>query len=226
MPRNGSGAYTRPHDWTADADAGIDIRADRMDEDSDDIAQALSDSIAKDGQTATTQIIPFASGIKTNTLSPVTANGPIDVTAGQFKFPASQNPSSNVNTLDDYEEGTWTPTDQSGSGVGVTVINASYIKIGRLVTITCALTFDSALADASAVFLGGLPFPCVSTSVGPFGWGICGVDNGLTLTARAPGSTVNQIGIFTTSNVSATVTQMTSGPTRLLSFSLTYITTN
>ena len=31
-------------------------------------------------------------------------------------FPATQIPSADGNTLDDYEEGTWTPTISSGTG--------------------------------------------------------------------------------------------------------------
>lgn len=55
--------------------------------------------------------------------------------AGQVKFPATQNPSSNANTLDDYEEGTWTPTITyaSGSIGAVTVNSANYTKIGNRV---------------------------------------------------------------------------------------------
>src|ERR1035437_2045665 len=55
--------------------------------------------------------------------------GPLDLTgasAGQIKFPASQNASSDANTLDDYEEGTWTPADGSGAGLSFTSV-----EIGR-----------------------------------------------------------------------------------------------
>ena len=58
--------------------------------------------------------------------------------AGQIKFPATQNASTDVNTLDDYEEGTWTPT-----GVGVIFSSASgkYTKIGRCVYIQFSATW-------------------------------------------------------------------------------------
>jgi hypothetical protein len=50
---------------------------------------------------------------------------------GQMKFPATQNPSSDANTLDDYEEGTFTGTLTGVSGsVTVTV---RYTKIGNKV---------------------------------------------------------------------------------------------
>src|ERR1035437_6156036 len=65
--------------------------------------------------------------------------GPIDITgasAGQIKFPATQNPSSDVNTLDDYEEGTWTPIIGGGtseSGQSYDNHTGRYVKIGNLV---------------------------------------------------------------------------------------------
>jgi hypothetical protein len=48
-------------------------------------------------------------------------------------FPSTQVPSADANTLDDYEEGTWTVTDQSGAGVSFTTNSATYIKIGQMV---------------------------------------------------------------------------------------------
>ena len=37
------------------------------------------------------------------------ATGLVSLPIGQLAFPATQNPRPNANTLDDYEEGTWTP---------------------------------------------------------------------------------------------------------------------
>ena len=66
-------------------------------------------------------------------------------------YATSGNPSSNL--LDDYEEGTWTPTGtsdlQSTSG-------ARYIKVGRLVTVTCRLDFLTNSSSTRAD-IGGLP---------------------------------------------------------------------
>ncbi len=61
MPRNGSGTFNRIYDWTTDKANGINCKADRMDEEFDGIATALSNSIAKDGQTTITANIPFNS---------------------------------------------------------------------------------------------------------------------------------------------------------------------
>jgi hypothetical protein len=72
-------------------------------------------------------------------------------------FPATQVASSDVNTLDDYEEGTWTPSDASGGGAVLTITTATYTKIGRQVSVFCNITCTSAGAGAG-VLVQGLPF--------------------------------------------------------------------
>jgi hypothetical protein len=62
-----------------------------------------------------------------------TANG-VGIT-----FPATQSASSNANTLDDYEEGTWTPTIGNISNTGTLTITGTYTKIGNQVYITVLL---------------------------------------------------------------------------------------
>jgi hypothetical protein len=48
-------------------------------------------------------------------------------------FPATQSSSANANTLDDYEEGSWTPGYNSASSIPSAT--GTYVKIGRMVTI-------------------------------------------------------------------------------------------
>lgn len=88
------------------------------------------------------------------------SGNPIDLLSGQIKFPAAINASSDANTLDDYEEGSWTPFDASGGGLtfGTPVFSAYYIKIGRLVFVSADINYP-VNADAGHVALvGGLPF--------------------------------------------------------------------
>jgi hypothetical protein len=67
-------------------------------------------------------------------------------------------------TLDDYEEGTFTPTFTAGSGAFATltmdVVKAQYTKVGRAVHILCYIrTDDVSLGTASgALTITGLPF--------------------------------------------------------------------
>ena len=58
-----SGTFSRLYDWTTDRDAGVKIRADRMDEEFDGIATGLTTAILKDGTQTTTAVVPFAFGI-------------------------------------------------------------------------------------------------------------------------------------------------------------------
>lgn len=72
-------------------------------------------------------------------------------------FPATQSASTDANTLDDYEEGTWTPADGSGASLGFTSVSGNYTKIGRMVTAICSFTYPST-ADTSFAIISGLPF--------------------------------------------------------------------
>jgi hypothetical protein len=50
MAFNGSGVFSRLYSWVADAAAGINITASRMDADSNDIANAFNNCVTRDGQ--------------------------------------------------------------------------------------------------------------------------------------------------------------------------------
>lgn len=76
---------------------------------------------------------------------------------GQIKFPATQNASADANTLDDYEEGEWTPTARSGGSVS-NISGAFYTKIGRCVTVNFYYSFTPT-NNGSGFEIGGLPFP-------------------------------------------------------------------
>ena len=80
---------------------------------------------------------------------------------GQIVFPATQNPSSNANTLDDYEEGTWTPTFGYSSvnpTVSYSFQHGHYVKVGRVVTITFDLEATSLSGGSGHPYIRGLPF--------------------------------------------------------------------
>jgi hypothetical protein len=60
--------------------------------------------------------------------------------------------------LDDYEEGTWTPSFTLGSGSATaTAASGTYVKIGRQVSITINITFAVPVA-ATISDITGLPF--------------------------------------------------------------------
>ena len=84
------------------------------------------------------------------------------------QFPATQVPSANANTLDDYEEGTFTPT-LGGSGSNPTVSYANrvgaYTKIGRLVHIQVKMT-GGVKSTAISGYLEGVPISIVTEGTG------------------------------------------------------------
>ena len=75
-------------------------------------------------------------------------------------FPASASPSSNANTLDDYEEGTWTPTVRGEGSAGTTTYTLQegfYTKIGDTVFLYCRVTY-SAATGTGTLQIKGVPF--------------------------------------------------------------------
>lgn len=90
-----------------------------------------------------------------------TFNSVITSTFGQIGFPATQNPSVAVNTLDDYEEGTWTPViGGSGgtSGQTYSVQSGTYVKIGKQVTAWFDVTLSTLGTVTTSAQIQGLPF--------------------------------------------------------------------
>lgn len=106
------------------------------------------------------------SKINTNSIAPsqtlVTPviSGLMDLQGGQIKFPSSQLPSSDANTLDDYEEGTWSPTlFSSGYTLGFAYQNGWYVKIGQFVWLGGTVGVNSKSGSGtSTVFVSNLPF--------------------------------------------------------------------
>jgi hypothetical protein len=72
-------------------------------------------------------------------------------------FPATQSASTDANTLDDYEEGTWTPTGATGfpGGGAPTNITATYTKVGNMVSVRAQF---EGYNDGTSLLIGGLPF--------------------------------------------------------------------
>ena len=85
-----------------------------------------------------------------------TANG-IGIT-----FPATQSASTDANTLDDYEEGTWTPGASFGGGTTGITYHADnggrYTRVGSLVTLTGYLRLSNKGSSTGTARITGLPF--------------------------------------------------------------------
>lgn len=77
---------------------------------------------------------------------------------GQLEFPATQNASSNANTLDDYEEGTWTTSFTYENASAATLSNATYTKVGRLVTLSGRISATLTTTNTAITITFTLPF--------------------------------------------------------------------
>lgn len=85
--------------------------------------------------------------------------------AGQIKFPAAQNPSANANTLDDYEEGVWTPVIGGAGGTSGQTYSMQagyYVKIGRVVHVWWEANLSAKGTITGGVQIQGLPFAATS----------------------------------------------------------------
>jgi hypothetical protein len=102
------------------------------------------------------------------TTSAVSGGGVLQVSNG-ITFPATQSASSNANTLDDYEEGTWTPNQGGGlTVVGTFSSSGNYTKIGRMVYVSFVVAGSTTIAFSSgATICTNLPFAAITTPQQP-----------------------------------------------------------
>ena len=86
------------------------------------------------------------------------------ITLDNIQFPATQVPSANANNLDDYEEGTWTPSFVTAPDSGsVTSLAGNYVKIGKVVHIFVEIV-GSGMGISNFARLQGLPFSAIDRS--------------------------------------------------------------
>jgi hypothetical protein len=137
------------------------------------------------------------------------------VTTEGVKFPSTQVASSNANTLDDYEEGTFTPiiTSAGGGTPTYSVQSGFYLKIGQLVWVhaRCILSNKGTLA-AGQIRFAGLPFTVsgAATTMGGFSVNYFGgmTTNIINLMAFADGATT-QGDFYYTAAAAAAATVLT-----------------
>ena len=96
------------------------------------------------------------------------ANGGVLQLKSGITFPATQVASADANTLDDYEEGAFTPviqgTTTAGTGTYTSRVGA-YVKVGRITYVTAEVTW-SAHTGTGNLRIAGLPFAAGSDSLG------------------------------------------------------------
>jgi len=131
-------------------------------------------------------------------------------------FPATQVDDASVNALDDYEEGTWTPSLTFVTAGDLSVVTSTsegeYVKVGNHVfltgrVVTSTFTYTTA---TGGLRLTGLPFTPVTPSAAAMG-GIA-IAQGFTGTFAAigwrPVNSSTQADFMATSTTGAAVTTM------------------
>jgi hypothetical protein len=103
--------------------------------------------------------IPAAGGIQSKTTISVGDATPSASGAG-ITFPATQSASTDANTLDDYEEGTWTPS--IGGTATYSGRSGNYVKIGKVVYIDFSIEINIR-GTGSTTLMTGMPFSCGNT---------------------------------------------------------------
>ena len=185
-------AISIPHSFTG----GTSAVASQVNANFTEVAAKALD---KTGDTLTGNILASAG---------VTIDG-VDLSArmpgdGQLVFPASQNASSDANTLDDYEEGTYSPswTGTGDPAIGNGVLAGRYIKIGKQVTVHIRFAPGSTTTFGGGSWTFTVPFTA-ETATGHWFLGmVVGIDTGTATFMGAPavfagGNTMQILGLGT-----------------------------
>ena len=130
-----------------------------------------------------------------------------------------------ANTLDDYEEGTWTPALSGVTGNFNTSTNQIYTKVGRIVTLRGYIYSASSISNTGAAWrISGLPFAPMEEAIQAVGTYAVNLpsDTAFLVMAAATNSTLKLVA-SKDNQVSATLTFGDVGGGHI-DFSITYMT--
>ena len=117
--------------------------------------------------TGLTTIVASGTG-KFGTTVGVGAATPAASGAG-ITFPATQSASTDANTLDDYKEGTWTPVDGSAAALSLTIVSATYVKVGKVVYIASDIIYPTT-SSPDVMLISGMPYTIGVDTGGSIGY--------------------------------------------------------
>jgi hypothetical protein len=154
--RSGSTSYDGKIDFHqgAGVDGGI-----TYDHNSSYASEALK---FRAGNNGTHMTIGGTGDVTVNTGNLVIGTAGKGITFSSTNTPAQSAGTGTSNTLDDYEEGTWTPVFTGGASNG----SGTYTKIGNKVYVYFAFASLTCSAGASNVNISGLPFTAIATTGG------------------------------------------------------------
>jgi hypothetical protein len=161
----GGGDLSANRTFTVGAGTGITVNADDVALDTTHVRNAAHPASSTDNAVAR---YDSTAGAIQDSAFVVDDSGHVSSFGGNIKFPATQAASADANTLDDYEEGTWTPGVTFGGGsTGVTygaTNGAHYVKIGQLVFVSGRLILSAKGSSTGAAAMTGLPFAATVTN--------------------------------------------------------------
>jgi hypothetical protein len=147
-----------------------------------------ADALARVGTRTNDPVLLITNGterLRLNTSGTVILQGgSTSATGVGITFPATQSASSDANTLDDYEEGTWTPvlTDLTNNATMTSTVGR-YIKIGRTVSLQAQVQTSSLGSVTGNIYISGLPFQAEGTA-GNYAGSVAGSASNLAITAN------------------------------------------
>ena len=153
------------------------------------------------------------------------SNG-IAVTTGGIQFPATQSASADANTLDDYEEGTWTGTLTAGTPPTTPpTATGNYTRVGNAVNIQIYFALADTSGGSGQMKVTGLPFASANvndsnkTTFTPATLGLAANGNewGQITRNSAEASFLHSV-----NNLDWAITSITAGTGKYLQFSATY----
>lgn len=154
---------------------------------SNDMPGRLAFYTTADGSASPTERMRISADGTIKTSSTISVGNATPSTSGAgITFPATQSASTDANTLDDYEEGTWTPSIVGATSAGTTTYSGRsglYTKIGNRVWVqfdanvtnmtgtgnliinNLPFTSASGTAQSSPVISTNLPYPTTTTQL-------------------------------------------------------------
>lgn len=154
--------------------------------------------IVQSGTTKKVSVANLTAGRSISVANLTASTGNVIIgTSGQgvdFSITSSGSGTMTSELLADYEEGNWTPIDQSDGGLTFSNSYGTYTKVGRVVLANVIVVYPTTASTAS-VLIGGLPYAVANT-------------NGIYSPSRGGGSVVySDAGISMYANLSQGATQ-------------------
>jgi len=169
---------------------------------------------------AGTEVLPIVQGGATKQVSVANLTAGRVISANGVTFPATASLSSDPNTLDDYEEGTFNATLTSATPPSTPITATGYYtKVGDTVTVYCPFRNVNTTGAAGDISVTGLPFTS-SASAYAVGSAWCSratTLNGLVLNISLSSTTVTLIDF-----VGNAVSWLTAGASTFAGFEITY----